>query len=178
MRFEHPIKELNTLLFAADGQEELILGCLNRFYKLVSRGELKAHEGYSYEDILVKYLHCCGIGAERKTPENKKTKNSRKKDQCRKWDVYIPSKSAPKVVIECMYNVTTSSGQTTKHDRVLNCSTDLQEKGISVFVLMDGAGWIVRASDAKKYLEEENICVFTFHRESLKKLVKFVIDKL
>lgn len=178
LRFEQPIESLNKFLSTSDGQEKLILECLNRFYNLVSRGEQKAYEGYNYEDILVKYLRCHGIQAEGTTPENKKAKDSNNKDKCRNWDIYIPSKSQPKIVIECMYNVTTSSGQTNKCKAIVECLPKLKEKNISVLVLMDGAGWIARGSDTKKLLKEKDICVFTFNKNSLKGGINFISSLL
>ena len=154
-------------------KEELVIKYLQELYKLVSRGEQKAFEGYGYEGVLLKYLSSYGIVAEGTSPE--KEEPPEMKNLCRNWDIYIPNKSQPFIVIECMYNVTTSSGQTNKRRAILKCLPELRKKGICVFVLMDGAGWIARKSDARKILEEKDICTFTFNKDSLEAMKNLII---
>jgi len=169
LRFEQPIEGFKILLKAAEGKEEVILQYLNELYKKASRGEQKVLEGYDYEAVLLEYLLNCGIEAERISSEEEIPK-----DLCRNWDIYIPNKSQPKFVIECMYNVTTSSGQTNKCKAILECLPKLKKKSIGVLVLMDGAGWIARGSDAKKLLKEKDLCVFTFNKDSLEGALNFI----
>jgi len=171
LRFEQPMEGFKILLSASKNREEPIIQYLRELYKLVSRGEQKAFEGYGYESVLLEYLSAHGIKAEGTSSEREEPVE----DLCRNWDIYIPNKSKPKIVVECMYNVTTSSGQTNKCKAILECLPKLNKKGIRVFVLMDGAGWIARKSDAKKLLEEENICVFTFNKDCLKNITNFMV---
>jgi len=171
LRFEQPMEGFKILLSASKNREKLIIQYLEELYKLVSRGEQKAFEGYGYENILLKYFSAHGIKAEGTSSEGEEPLE----DLCRNWDLYIPNKSQPKIVVECMYNVTTSSAQTNKCETILKCLPKLNKKGIHVFVLMDGAGWIARKSDAKKLLEKENVCVFTFNKDCLKTITDFIL---
>jgi hypothetical protein len=173
LRFEQPMEGFKILLSASKNREEPIIRYLQELYKLVSRGEQKAFEGYGYENVLLEYFSAHGIMAEGTSSEKEKTPE----DLCRNWDIYIPNKFQPRIVIECMYNVTTSSGQTNKCKAILECLPRLNKKGIRVFVLMDGAGWIARKSDAKKLIEEEKICVFTFNKSNLETITELILTE-
>ncbi len=168
LRFETPMVGFKHLLQNSHLEDESIIKFLQELYDILSKGEKKALEGYGYEDILKEYLLNNGIKAERIFSDSKKEKES--ENLCRNWDIYIPSKEHPKIVIECMYNVTTSSKQTDKRKVILECIPELEEQNVRLFVLMDGAGWIARSNDAREILKNEKVCVFTFHKRSLENL--------
>ncbi|KHO63210.1 hypothetical protein THYS13_13310 [Thermoanaerobacter sp. YS13] len=141
-----------------------IINLLNFMYTYSSKGQSKAEEGYKYEDILIEYLTKNGINA----------KKINKKVLGRKWDVAIyDNKENLKILVEVMYMLTTSSGQTNKRKTIIRCAEDLNKtQGYEIAVLMDGAGWLSRTSDAQELLSK--VIVFTFHKESLEKFVKYI----
>ena len=89
--------------------------------------------------------------------------------QTRNWDVYVPDKEKPKILIEVMYMITTASGMTNKRKVVLEEGKKYLGK---VFVLMDGIGWMARWSDAKKLKDAPPIYVFSFHKDSIQEMIE------
>lgn len=180
IRYEEPCKGFRKLLELAENllENDIYLNDLATYlyhsYSLVSKGETKAFEGYSYEKILLDYLHKNGITAEGtlSLESNNKETIEKNQDLCRNWDIYIPNKNNPTTVIEIMYNVTTSSGMTNKVDKIKDCAK--KYPNLKIFVLMDGAGWIARSSDAKKLINDNKICVFTFNKNSLNEVVNLL----
>lgn len=177
--YETPFETLKTLAHVYGENENVHLrkklaGILYLLDSRESRGSLKASEGIEYEHILADYLKLKGIKAE--IHEESGTRGG-DINLGRNWDLYIPSKSTPKIVIEVMYMITTSSGQTTKISRLRNAIEVLDKNRTvkGVYILMDGIGWITRWSDANKLLNGisewglKNIAVkiFTFHKNSL-----------
>lgn len=102
--------------------------------------------------------------------ESGKMKNVR-----RNLDFIIPSKSHPKVIIECSYEVTTSSGMGDKAKTEIEVSKDIKKNYPSVHFVgfVDGIGWYVRRNDLKKMVSAFDR-VFTFHREQITEFRKFI----
>jgi len=179
VRYEEPCMGFKKLLELAENfiEKDVYLNDLAIYlyhsYNLVSKGETKAYEGYSYEKILLDYLQENGITAEGTlSSENNNEGTEGSPDLCRNWDIYIPNKNNPTTVIEIMYNVTTSSGMTNKVKAINECAE--KHPDLKIFVLMDGAGWIARSSDAKKLIDNDKICVFTFDKNSLQKIINLL----
>lgn len=88
----------------------------------------------------------------------------------RKMDVVIPSKERPKILIQCSYVGTTSSGMgdKAKTERDVVAADIKKHYPHANFILfVDGIGWLVRASDLEKMVEAGDY-VFTFHEDQLK----------
>jgi hypothetical protein len=75
-------------------------------------------------------------------------------------DLIYPSKSNPKICIECTYQLTTASGQTKKIDsnnqlyKALKNYSKEKRHEITFINFIDGAGWIARGlSDLKRFYE-------------------------
>ncbi|MEM3875411.1 MAG: hypothetical protein QXU45_09810 [Candidatus Bathyarchaeia archaeon] len=167
------LKMLPELIRNHPGVKSQVLDLLQLIYSSKSKGMLKAKEGIKYEEVLKEVLDFHGIPHELEE-KNEEDENEETSEQTRKWDIYIPNKSNPKIVIEVMYVITTSSGMTNKRKVIVAES----EKGLmKIFALMDGAGWIARWSDAKKILEAD-VYTFTFHKESLEKAINTIKNQL
>jgi len=97
----------------------------------------------------------------------------------RTLDFIIPNKRAPKIIIECSYVVTTSSGMGDKAKTEQRVS-DMIKKHYpkTLFVgFVDGIGWYVRRGDLKRMVNAYDF-VFTFKKEEIeefKKLLKSVM---
>ena len=91
-------------------------------------------------------------------------------DTKRTMDFIIPDKTAPKVIIECSYLVTTSSGQGDKSKTEISIDSLLKEHypGAHFWGFIDGIGWYVRKNDLQRMVTayEE---VFTFHQDELER---------
>lgn len=171
-RFCERITTIKTLAELIKKDVEIksqILELLTLIYASKSKGMRKAIEGIKYEEVLKDVLDFYGIPHElEEEEENDESEDAEMNEKTRKWDIYIPNKTDPKIVVEVMYMITTSSGMTNKRKVIVAES----EKGIrKVFALMDGAGWIARWSDAKKILEAD-VYTFTFHKDSLENAIK------
>lgn len=102
-------------------------------------------------------------------------------DTKRTMDFIIPDKRSPKIIIECSYAVTTSSGQGDKSKTEIAIDSLIKEHYPEAHFLgfVDGIGWYVRKNDLKRMVTAYED-VFTFHQEELerfKQLVKEVFGK-
>lgn len=102
-------------------------------------------------------------------------------DTKRTMDFIIPDKRSPKIIIECSYLVTTSSGQGDKSKTEISIDSLIKEHYPEAHFLgfVDGIGWYVRKNDLRRMVAAYED-VFTFHQEELerfKQLLKEVFDK-
>ena len=89
-------------------------------------------------------------------------------DTKRTMDFIIPDKKNPKIIIECSYLVTTSSGQGDKSKTEISIDTLIKEHYPKAHFIgfVDGIGWYVRKNDLKRMVAAYED-VFTFHQEEL-----------
>ena len=89
-------------------------------------------------------------------------------DNKRTMDFIIPNKKNPKIIIECSFLATTSSGQGDKSKTELSIDTLIkQHYPNAVFIgFVDGIGWYVRKDDLKRMVTAYED-VFTFHKDEL-----------
>lgn len=102
-------------------------------------------------------------------------------DTKRTMDFIIPDKKSPKIIIECSYLVTTSSGQGDKSKTEISIDSLIKQHypDAHFWGFVDGIGWYVRKNDLKRMVVAYED-VFTFHKEELKRfkqLLKEVFDK-
>ena len=102
-------------------------------------------------------------------------------DTKRTMDFIIPDKRSPKIIIECSYLVTTSSGQGDKSKTEISIDSLIKKHYPKAHFLgfVDGIGWYVRKNDLKRMVAAYED-VFTFHKEELerfKQLLKEAFDK-
>jgi hypothetical protein len=98
----------------------------------------------------------------------------------RTLDFIIPSKREPKIVIECSYVVTTSSGMGDKAKTEQQVSKMIKEHYPETLFIgfIDGIGWYVRKSDLEEMVKAFDF-VFTFSKDELNKfrnLLKIVME--
>jgi len=101
-------------------------------------------------------------------------------DTKRTMDFIIPDKKNPKIIIECSYLVTTSSGQGDKSKTEISVDSLIKEHYPEAHFLgfVDGIGWYVRKNDLKRMVVAYED-VFTFRQDELerfKKLLKEVFN--
>lgn len=96
-------------------------------------------------------------------------------DAKRRMDFIIPNKQSPKILIECSYLVTTSSGQGDKSKTEISIDRLLKEHYTSArfWGFVDGIGWYVRKNDLKRMVAAYED-VFTFHPEELERFTNLL----
>ncbi|HPI19477.1 MAG TPA: DpnII family type II restriction endonuclease [Candidatus Kapabacteria bacterium] len=100
-------------------------------------------------------------------------------DKKRTMDFIIPSKTNPKIIIECSYLVTTSSGQGDKSKTEISINTLINKHypKAKFIGFVDGIGWYVRKKDLERMVNAYSD-VYTFHRDELERFVKFIKKEL
>lgn len=98
-----------------------------------------------------------------------------KSDIKRTMDFIIPNKKNPKVIIECSYLATTSSGQGDKSKTEIQISTLIKQyyPNAQFIGFIDGIGWYVRKNDLKRMVSAYDD-VFTFHGDEIERFDKFL----
>jgi hypothetical protein len=93
----------------------------------------------------------------------------------RTMDFVIPNKKDPKIIIECSYLVTTSSGQGDKSKTEISIDSLIKKHYPQAHFLgfIDGIGWYVRKNDLKRMVAAYED-VFTFHQEELERFKKLL----
>jgi hypothetical protein len=123
------------------------------------------------EEIKAKY----GFGYEREQTVSWITRN---------LDFVIPCKEDPYVIIESSYQITTSSGQTTKQRDETGTSQTIRlhniqnNKNIAFVNFLEGAGWVARQSDMEKIVNCSDYVINLSTLDMLESIViKHVPDK-
>jgi len=96
-------------------------------------------------------------------------------DKKRSMDFIIPDKISPKIIIECSYLVTTSSGQGDKSKTEISIDSLIKEHYPEAHFLgfVDGIGWYVRKNDLKRMVAAYED-VFTFHENELERFKQLI----
>lgn len=162
--FEFRKLNIRKLEFSIDALIDTIIR-----YK--TKGSYSASKGRNPESIIEKLLNKLHY-----TYEKGKLKNVP-----RTLDFIIPNKRYPKLIIECSYLVTTSSGMGDKaktEQKVLEAIKKYYPNTLFIG-FVDGIGWYVRREDLRKMVEAYHF-VFTFREDEIKrfeKLLKTVLGK-
>jgi hypothetical protein len=95
----------------------------------------------------------------------------------RTMDFIIPNKTAPKIIIECSYAVTTASGMGDKAKTEKMVAEYLKKNypGVIFVGFVDGIGWWVRRGDLKRLVEAFDF-VFTFNKDELERFKNLLTD--
>jgi hypothetical protein len=98
-------------------------------------------------------------------------------DEKRRMDFIVPDKRNPKIIIECSYLVTTSSGQGDKSKTEISIDSLIKEHYPEAHFLgfVDGIGWYVRKNDLKRMVAAYED-VFTFHQEELERFKQLLME--
>jgi len=99
-------------------------------------------------------------------------------DTKRTMDFIIPNKTNPRIIIECSYLVTTSSGQGDKSKTEISIDSLIKQHypKASFLGFIDGIGWYVRKNDLKRMVVAYED-VFTFHQEELQRFKKLLMEE-
>lgn len=105
-------------------------------------------------------------------------KKGKLKNVPRTMDFIIPDKRTPKMIMECSYVVTTSSGMGDKAKTEQRVAESIKKNYLkSLFVgFVDGIGWYVRRGDLKRMVEAYDF-VFTFSKDELEKFENLLREK-
>lgn len=100
-------------------------------------------------------------------------------DEKRTMDFILPCKENPKIIIESLFLVTTSSGQGDKSKTEGNIKKLIEQYYPKAkFVgFVDGIGWYVRQGDLKRMVIAFDE-VFTFHKDELDRFKRFLKQNL
>ncbi|MFA0782662.1 DpnII family type II restriction endonuclease [Candidatus Fervidibacter sacchari] len=160
-----PLFEFNKLgVHKLQFSEEALIDTVAR-YRL--KGTLKASKGSNPERVIEQCLQAQGLKFERgKLPKVRRT-----------LDFIIPNKKSPKLVIECSYVVTTSSGMGDKAKTEQEVREDLQRhyKDVLFWGFVDGIGWFVRRKDLERIVSAFDD-VFTFADEEIQRFRQRLCD--
>ena len=96
-------------------------------------------------------------------------------DTKRTMDFIIPNKKNPKIIIECSYLVTTSSGQGDKSKTEISIDSLIKQHYPEAHFIgfVDGIGWYVGKNDLKRMVAAYED-VFTFHQRELERFKKLI----
>ncbi len=99
-------------------------------------------------------------------------------DNKRTMDFIIPNKKDPKIIIECSFLATTSSGQGDKSKTEISIDSLIKEHypKAKFIGFIDGIGWYVRKGDLKRMVTAYED-VFTFHKDELKRFEELLKEK-
>ncbi|MDP3113976.1 MAG: DpnII family type II restriction endonuclease [Candidatus Cloacimonadaceae bacterium] len=97
----------------------------------------------------------------------------------RRMDFIIPDKNAPRLIVECSYLVTTSSGQGDKAKTEISIKELIRARHkIAKFVgFVDGIGWLVRKGDLERMVSAYDH-VFTFHEDEIDRFRKLLEETM
>ncbi|HED07080.1 MAG TPA: hypothetical protein ENI57_03085 [Ignavibacteria bacterium] len=99
-------------------------------------------------------------------------------DNKRTMDFIIPNKKDPRIIIECSFLATTSSGQGDKSKTEISIDNLIKEHypKAKFIGFVDGIGWYVRKGDLKRMVTAYED-VFTFHKDELKRFEELLKEK-
>ncbi|MFZ8804800.1 MAG: DpnII family type II restriction endonuclease [Candidatus Calescibacterium sp.] len=161
--FEFKKLDINKFSFSTESLIDTIIR-----YK--TKGAYKASKENNPEIVIEKILKDYKI-----TFEKGKLKIPDAGNIPRTMDFIIPNKKSPRIIIECSYLVTTSSGMGDKAKTEKIVSDYLKKNNPNVIFIgfVDGIGWYVRRGDLKRMVEAFDF-VFTFHRDEIERFRKFL----
>jgi len=98
-------------------------------------------------------------------------------DTKRTMDFIVPDKKNPRIIIECSFLVTTSSGQGDKSKAEISIDSLIKEHYPEAHFLgfVDGIGWYVRKNDLKRMVVAYED-VFTFHQNELERFKRLLME--
>ena len=98
-------------------------------------------------------------------------------DSKRTMDFIIPNKKDPKIIVECSFLVTTSSGQGDKSKAEISIDSLIKTHyPKATFIgFVDGIGWYVRKGDLKRMVNAYDD-VFTFRPDELQRFKNLITN--
>jgi len=100
-------------------------------------------------------------------------------EQKRTVDIIIPNKKTPKILVECSYVITTSSGQGDKSKTEIGMRSLLKRhfRKATFLGFIDGIGWYVRKNDLERMVHAFDD-VFTFNDKEIARFIRVVKSSL
>ena len=94
------------------------------------------------------------------------------------FNFIIPDALHPKVVIDCSYNITTSSTQSRYADSAEATRKEIAKLGIPVTTvnILEGAGWIGRQSDYKRIYENSDYTLNLTNIGMLDQIIRYAME--
>ena len=149
-----------------------VVAMIDTLVRYKEKGSYSGKKGNNPEIVLEKLLAEMGLPFEKgELSELVESEPTLK----RTMDFIIPNKQVPRVIIECSFLTTTSSGQGDKSKTEIGVSDLIKvHYPHAKFVgFVDGIGWYVRKQDLRRMVEAYED-VFTFHNEQLLRFEKFL----
>jgi hypothetical protein len=156
--FEFKKLDINKLNFSTESLIDTIIR-----YK--TKGSYAASKLNNPEVVIEKILDELGISFEKGKVANVP----------RTMDFIIPNRKTPKIIIECSYVVTTSSGMGDKAKTEQRVAESIKKNYANcLFVgFVDGIGWYVRRGDLKRMVGAYDF-VFTFRKDEIDNFKKLL----
>lgn len=149
---------------------------LDTIVRYKEKGALLAQSKNNPEQVIATAIESLGMRYDqgdlpkfvKSDPKNKRT-----------MDFIVPNKDAPKVVIECSYLSTTSSGQGDKAKTERNVRKMLRRhyRGCRFVGFLDGIGWVVRPGDLRRMVGAYDD-VFTLHRDEMARFKQMLATEI
>ena len=149
-----------------------VVAMIDTLVRYKEKGSYSGKKGNNPEIVLEKLLAEMGLPFEKgDLRELLESEPSLK----RTMDFIIPDKQAPRVIIECSFLTTTSSGQGDKSKTEIGVSDliKVHYPHAKFIGFVDGIGWYVRKQDLRRMVEAYED-VFTFHKEQLLRFEEFL----
>ncbi len=139
-----------------------IQAMIDTLVRYKEKGSYSGKKGKNPETVIENLLDNLDIAFERgdleKFPSNTK----------RRMDFIIPNKQSPRIIVESVFSVTTSSGQGDKSKTEISIQNLIKKHypDAKFIGFVDGIGWYVRKEDLKRMINAYED-VFTFHRDEV-----------
>ena len=140
---------------------------LDTLVRYKEKGAFSAHGENNPEKVIAAAIEACGMRFDKGDLPKLAANESGGK---RTMDFIIPDKHAPKIIIECSYLSTTSSGQgdKAKTERSIRKMLKQHYPGCRFVGFLDGIGWVVRPGDLLRMVGAFDD-VFTLHTDEVER---------
>lgn len=90
----------------------------------------------------------------------------------------IPDANNPKIVIDCSYNITTSSTQSKYAEKIKDTRKQIKDHGRTVLIVnvLEGAGWVGRQSDFKTIYENSDYALNLANIGLLDQIIRYGME--
>lgn len=94
------------------------------------------------------------------------------------YNFVIPDTHRPRVIIDCSYNITTSSTQSRYADKTEETRREIANLGMPIVTvnILEGAGWIGRQSDYKRIYENSDYTLNIANIGMLDQIIRYALE--
>ncbi len=91
----------------------------------------------------------------------------------------IPDVENPRIVIDCSYNITTSSTQSKYADKIKDTRKQIKDKGCKMIIVsvLEGAGWVGRQSDFRTIFDNSDYTLNIANIGLLDQIIRYSMEE-